>query len=75
MSSNHILITDAERQAALIGARILRLAAREFRALGDHDTAAGCDGHADALQRLAQRATVAETRVREAGDGRLGAER
>ncbi|HXM57237.1 MAG TPA: hypothetical protein VOB72_17690 [Candidatus Dormibacteraeota bacterium] len=75
MSSDEVVITDAEWQASLIGARLLRAAARGFRALGDHETAAGWDGHADALEGLACRATVAATRDHQAGENDLEAER
>src|SRR5205807_4554819 len=60
-----ILITEAEWQAALIGARLLREAWKDFRALGNHEIAAECDGQADALEGLARRAVVAASREHE----------
>jgi hypothetical protein len=75
VSSHDVVITDAEWQASLIGARILRQTAGQFRALNDPETAAACDAHADALMGLVRRATVAATRDHEAGENELEAER
>jgi hypothetical protein len=56
------LVTDAEWQALMHGARALREVAAALRNAGFQRIAAENDGHASALEGLVQRATVAADR-------------
>ena len=57
-----VVITEAEWQAVVLGARALREVATGYRAHGHEDLAAECDGHVAELLGLAMRATVAASR-------------
>jgi hypothetical protein len=71
-----LVLTEAEWQAVLLGARALREVATGYRAQGHDQLAAECDGLVAELKGLASRATVAAFRdVERAGqDRQAGAE-
>jgi len=65
MTHHHLddlVVTDAEWQALLEGARALRELATALRNAGFNRVAVENDGHAATLQGLVQRVTVAATR-------------
>jgi len=59
---DNVVVSEAEWQAVLLGARALREVAASYRAHGHEDLAAECDGHVSELLGLAVRATVAASR-------------
>ncbi len=62
LPEDEAVLTGAEWQAVMLGARALRDAAAAQRQAGAHMLAAENEGYADALLRLGQRADVAATR-------------
>ena len=59
---DNVVVSEAEWQAVLLGARALRQVAESYRAHGHEELAAECDGHVAELLGLAIRSTVAAAR-------------
>ena len=57
-----VVLSEAEWQAVLLGARAMREVAAGYRAHGHEELAAECDDHVAELLGLAMRATVAASR-------------
>jgi hypothetical protein len=60
--SDTVVLSEAEWQAVLLGARAMREVAAGYRAYGQTELAAECDDHVTVLLGLAMRATVAASR-------------
>ena len=73
--NDHVVVTDAEWRAILLGARVLREVGDGFRSAGAHGLAGECHDQADVLENLGRRAVVAPARDHDAERAEAEAER